>query len=142
MAEKTLLEFSAPTTENIHTRLLLEIENLEFELKPSLINMVQAIQFSGKVHDDASTHLQDFMEIGSTIAIERVNQDIILLSLFPFLLVGRAKQWFYANKEDINTWAKCSKAFLEKFFPIGRTNALRGKLPISNSRRHKTILEA
>jgi hypothetical protein len=67
------------------------------------------------------------MEIGSTIAIG-VNQDIILLRLFPFSLVGRAKQWFYANKEDINTWEKCSKAFLAKFFPIGKTNALRGKI--------------
>jgi len=43
------------------------------------------------------------MEIENTIAIERDNQDIILLRLFPFSLVGRMKQWFYANKEDINT---------------------------------------
>jgi hypothetical protein len=100
MSKKTLLEFSAPTVENIRTGLALEIEDLEFELKPSLINMVQAIQFSGKVHEDVNTHLQDFMEIGSTIAIEGVNQDIILLRIFPFSLVGRAKQWFYANKED------------------------------------------
>jgi len=42
--------------------------------------------------------------------------------------VERAKQWFYANKEDINTLAKCFKAFLAKFFPIGKTNALRGKI--------------
>jgi hypothetical protein len=103
MAEKTLLEFSTPTIEKIRTGPALETKDLEFELKPSLINMVQAIQFSGKVHEDANTHLQDFMEIGSTIVIEGVNQDIILLRLFPFSLVGRAKQWFYANKEDINT---------------------------------------
>jgi len=50
--------------------------------------------------------------------------------------VGRTKQWFYANKEDINTWAKCSKAFLAKFFPIGKTNALRGK--ITNFQQWKT----
>jgi len=128
MAEKTLLEFSALIVENIRTGPVLRTENLEFELKPSLINMVQAIQYSGKANEDASTHLHDFMEIGNTIAIERVNQDIILLCLFPFSLVGRAKQWFYANKEDINTWAKCSKAFLAKFFLIGKTNALRGKI--------------
>jgi hypothetical protein len=42
--------------------------------------------------------------------------------------VGRAKQWFYTNKDNINTWAKYSKAFLEKFFLIGKTNALRGKI--------------
>jgi len=83
MAKKTLLEFFAPTVQNICTGPVLRIENLEFELKPSLINMVQAIQYNGKANEDASTHLQDFMEIGNTIAIERVNQDIILPHLHP-----------------------------------------------------------
>jgi hypothetical protein len=57
MTEKTLQEFSAPRIENILTGPSLQTENLEFELKPSLINMVQATQFSGKVHEDASAHL-------------------------------------------------------------------------------------
>mgnify|MGYP006951337520 CR=1 FL=1 len=91
MSEKTLWEFSALTAENIRNGPILRTENIEFELKQSLINMVQAIQYSGKANEDASTHLQDFMEIGNTIAIERVNQDIILLLLFPFSLVGKAK---------------------------------------------------
>jgi hypothetical protein len=41
MAEKTLREFSAPSTENIRVGPTLT-NNHEFELKPSLINMVQA----------------------------------------------------------------------------------------------------
>jgi len=49
--------------------------------------------------------------------------------------LGKAKQWFYANKDDIDTWAKCSKTFLAKIFPIGKTNALREK--ISNFQQHK-----
>jgi hypothetical protein len=57
MVEKTLQEFSAPCIENILTGPSLQTKNLEFELKPSLINMVQATQFSGKVHEDASAHL-------------------------------------------------------------------------------------
>jgi hypothetical protein len=91
MAEKTLREFSTPSTENIRTRPTLKTNNLEFELKPSLINMVQATPFSGKAHEDASAHLQDFLEISSTIVIKDVTQDIILLRLFPFSLVGRVK---------------------------------------------------
>jgi hypothetical protein len=128
MADKTLLEFSTPSVRNIRTRPTLKTNNLEFELKPSLINMVQATTFSGKAQEDANAHLQDFLEIGSTIIIKNVDQDIILFRLFPFSLEGRAKQWFYANKDDINTWDKCSKAFLSRFFPIGKTNALRGKI--------------
>ena len=128
MVDKTLREFSAPSTENIRTGPTLRINNLEFDLKPSLINMVQATPFNGKAHEDASAHLQNFLEISSTITIKDIAQDIILLRLFPFSLVGRAKQWFYTNKDNINTWARCLKAFLKKFFPIGKTNALRGKI--------------
>jgi len=51
MAEKTLLEFTAPTLENIRTSPVLRTENFGFELKTSLINMVQAIQYSGKVNE-------------------------------------------------------------------------------------------
>ena len=107
---------------------MLKPKNLEFELKPILIIMVQASPFSVKAHEDASAHLQNFQEISSTIVIKDVAQDIILLCLFPLSVVGRAKQWFDTNKDHINTWAKCSKAFLEKFFPLDKTNALRGKI--------------
>ena len=44
MADKILREFSAPSTENIRTGPTLKTNNLEFELKPRLINMVQATQ--------------------------------------------------------------------------------------------------
>jgi hypothetical protein len=92
MAEKTLLEFSASSIGNIRTRPKLQMNNLEFELKPSLINMVQATTFRGKAQEDANAHLHDFLEIGSTIIIKNVDQDIILLCLFLFSLEGRAKQ--------------------------------------------------
>jgi hypothetical protein len=98
MADKSLREFSAPTTANIRTGPTAEIEQ-NFELKPALINMVQASQFCGKAHEDASAHLQYFLEICSTFTIKDVPRDAILLHLFPFSLLGRAKQWFYVNKE-------------------------------------------
>ena len=84
MAQKTLQEFSAPSLENIPTgpRFAVEEGAPEFELKSSLINLVQAIQFRGKAHEDASAHLQNFLEIGSTIQINGVDKDVILLRLF------------------------------------------------------------
>jgi hypothetical protein len=62
MANKSLHEFSTPTTANIRTGPATEIEQ-NFELKPALINMVQDNQFCGKAHEDASAHLQHFLEI-------------------------------------------------------------------------------
>jgi hypothetical protein len=128
MAEKTLLEFSAASIENIRNGPKFPMNNLKFELKPSLINMVQATIFSGNAQEDANAHLQDFLKIGSTIIIKNVDQDIKLLRLFLFSLEGRAKQWFYANKNNMDTWDDYSKAFLQRFFPIGKTNALRRKI--------------
>jgi len=55
-------------------------------------------------------------------------QNSIRLRLLPFSLAGKAKQWFYQNKEAVDTWEKCTVAFLAKFFPMSRTSALRGKI--------------
>jgi hypothetical protein len=57
MAKKTPHEFSAPSTANIRTGPTLNTNNLEFELKPSLNNMVQATPFNGKAHKNVSAHL-------------------------------------------------------------------------------------
>jgi len=68
MANKSIREFSAPTTDNIRMGPAVEIDR-NFELKPRLINMVQANQFCGKAHEDASAHLQHFLEICSTFTM-------------------------------------------------------------------------
>ena len=92
MADRTFCEFSAPTTANIRTRPNINIGDDGFEFKPALINMVQASQFCGKAHEDASVHLQHFLEICNTFTIKGVTRDAILLHLFPFSLLGKAKQ--------------------------------------------------
>ena len=99
-----------------------------FEIKTGLITMVHASPFCGKANEDANAHLQQFLELCSTFVIKEVSQDAIRLRLFPFSLLAREKQWFYANKIVVDTWDKCAKAFLAKFFPMGKTNALRGRI--------------
>jgi hypothetical protein len=92
MVNKSLREFSAPTTTNIRTGLEVNVGDNGFELKPAPITMVHANQFCGKAHKDASAHLQHFLEIYSTFTIKGVTRDDILLRLFPFLLLEKAKQ--------------------------------------------------
>ena len=58
------------------------------------------------------------------------------------LSLGKAKQWFYANRDAINTWSKCSEAFLKKFFPLGKTNALRGRISGFQQAASESIPEA
>jgi hypothetical protein len=50
--------------------------------------------------------------------------DAVRLRLFPFSLLGKTKQCFYANREAIDKWGKCLESFLKKIFPLGKTNAL------------------
>jgi hypothetical protein len=92
MADKTLYEFSAPSTAKIYTGSAINIGDNAFELKPALINMVQASQFCGQAHEDVIAHLQHFLEICGTFTIKQVTRDAILLRLFPFSLLGKAKQ--------------------------------------------------
>jgi hypothetical protein len=113
-----------------------------FKLKPALINMVQQSPFCGKDSEDANAHLQHFLEICSTFTIRGVTQDAVCLCLFPFSLLRKAKQWFYSNKEAVSTWEKCSNAFLAKFFPLGKTNALWNKISGFQQLTNETITEA
>jgi len=91
MAEKTLREFFAPSTENIRVGPTFDLGEYDYEIKPSQIKMVQLIIFNGKKDENAITHLQNFLEIGNTIHIPGISQDVVLLRLFPFSLEGRAK---------------------------------------------------
>jgi hypothetical protein len=67
---------------------------------------------------------------------------VVHLHLFPFSLLGKAKQWFYSNKEAVSTWEKCSNAFLAKFFLLSKTNALQNKIFGFQQLMDDTIAEA
>ena len=101
MANKTLHEFFASTTANIHTGPTINIGDNRFELKPALINMVQASQFCGKAHEDVTAHLQHFLEICSTFTIKGVTQDAILLCLFHSHSWGRRSNGSMPTKIEI-----------------------------------------
>ena len=58
------------------------------------------------------------------ITVKGATADVVRLRLFPFSLLGKAKQWFYKNQESMKTLKDCSNTFLAKFFPLGKTNAL------------------
>jgi hypothetical protein len=82
------------------------------------------------------------LEICSTFTIKGVARDAILLCLFPFSLLGKAKQWFYANKDKNTIWSICATAFLAKFFPVGKTNALCVKISTFKQQHDESIPES
>src|SRR6185437_2971324 len=84
----------------------------------------------------------NFLELCKTRTIRDVTPDAIRLRLFPFSLLGKSKKWFYQNKEAVSTWDKCSAAFLATFFPLGKTNALRGRISSFQQTGMESIPEA
>ena len=91
MVEKTLREFSVPSTANVATGPSINVGDVNFEFKSSLINMVQASPFCGKPNEDANAHLQNFLELCDTVVIRGVAADVVKLRLFPFSLLGKVK---------------------------------------------------
>jgi len=88
MAQKTLRDFSAPSANNVPVGPDVSTRGENFEIKTGLITMVQESPFCGKANEDASAHLQQFLEFCSTFVVKGVSQDAIRLRLFPFLLWG------------------------------------------------------
>ena len=77
MAQKTLRDYSAPSANQIPTGPEIKTGGENFEIKMGLIAMVQASPFCGKANEDASAHLQQFLELCSTFVVKGVFQDAI-----------------------------------------------------------------
>ena len=79
MAQKTLRDFSTLSANNVPIGPDVSTGGENFKIKMGLITMVQASPFSGKANKGASAHLQQFLELCSTIVIKGVSQDAIRL---------------------------------------------------------------
>jgi hypothetical protein len=55
--QKCIIDFLAPSSNNIRTGPETNVGDGNFELKPTLINMVQQSPFYGKASEDVNAHL-------------------------------------------------------------------------------------
>ena len=69
MAEKTLHDFSISSATNVATGPNVDVGDVNFELKSSLINMVEASPFCGNPNEDVNSHLKNFLELCKTVTI-------------------------------------------------------------------------
>ncbi|WVZ52606.1 hypothetical protein U9M48_003650 [Paspalum notatum var. saurae] len=77
-----------------------------------------------------------------TFTIKGVTSDAIRLCLFPFSLIGKVKQWFYLNRNNLTTWEACSNAFLAKYFPLGKASSLRNRISSLKQLTDESMVEA
>ena len=65
-----------------------------YELHPGLIAMVWALCFLGHDDENPYQHLHKFEEMCPCLSISGMTQETLRWKLFPFSLMGKAKQWY------------------------------------------------
>nr|GEZ16105.1 hypothetical protein [Tanacetum cinerariifolium] len=112
-----------------------------FELKQTLINLVQSNQFTGR--QDPHNHLQFFNKVTSTFRHPEVPNTTIKLLLFPFSLEGEARIWLDKKpSRSILTWDDLVSKFINQFFPPSKTTYLRNEITNFLRKPNETFNEA
>jgi hypothetical protein len=101
-----------------------DITAAHFEIKSGFIQMLPL--FYGLNTEDPYKHLDEFIEICSTIRLQNFIEDALRMCLFPFSLKEKAKYWLNSlETNSITSWAQMQHEFLKKYFTIGKTNQIR-----------------
>jgi len=91
--------------------------------------MVRAQTFSGLETEDPDLHLQVFEELCSCLIIPGMSQETLRWKLFPFSLVGKAKQWYTHNmRGTIHDWEELRDDFCLSFSSASHTTSLRSEI--------------
>ena len=105
------------------------IEANNFELKPTLITMVQQHQFIGHPSENPNEHMGRFMRMANTVKLNGVRPKVIKLQLFPFSLRDVAATWFDSLPVgSVYTWEELVVAYMSLFFPPALTAERRGEI--------------
>nr|GEV32219.1 reverse transcriptase domain-containing protein [Tanacetum cinerariifolium] len=118
-----------------------QINTNNFELKQTLINLVQSNQFTGR--QDPHNHLRFFNKVTSIFRHPKVPNTTINLLLFPFSLEGEARIWL--DKEPLRsilTWEDLVSKFINQFFPPSKTTYLRNEITNFLQKPNETFNEA
>nr|GEU57056.1 reverse transcriptase domain-containing protein [Tanacetum cinerariifolium] len=111
-----------------------------FELKQTLINLVQSNQFAGR--QDPHNHLCFFNKVTSTFRHHEVPNTTIKLLLFPFSLEGEARICLYKETpRSILTWEDLVSKFINQFFPPSKTTYLRNEITNFLQKSNETFNE-
>lgn len=141
---RPLKDFAVPSEEEPHTSIVRPaIAANNFELKPSLVQIIQQNQFSGNPTEDPNLHLATFVRFAETLKGNGVDPEAIRLRLFPFSLRDRASAWLNSlPSNSITTWNELKRAFLARYFPPSKTAQLRNLITCFRQKDGESLFEA
>ncbi|CAM8957561.1 unnamed protein product [Rhodiola kirilowii] len=140
--EKPLKDYSTPSLTGFRSPIAPSgVDAPQFELKTALINMVGNNAFSGIGNPNA--HLTSFLELCETFKINNVPKEAIYLRLFPFSLMGKAKDWLWSHDANtFTTWNELAQAFLLQYFPPAKTQRLKNLINSFEQGEDESFYEA
>ena len=116
------------------------IEANNFELKPTLIIMVQQHRFTGHPSEDPNEHMGRFMRMDNTVKLNGVRPEVIKLQLLPFSLRDVAATWFESLPVgSVNNWEELVEAYMSKFFPPTLTSERRGEIIVFKQGENESL---
>ena len=119
------------------------VKSSNFELKPTLITLVQQHQFTGHPIEDPNEHLGRFLMMANTVKLNGVRPKVIKLQLFPFSLRDIAATWFDSLPYGlVNTWEELVEAYLGRFFPLSLTSERMKKNSVFNQGEDESLYTA
>nr|GFA23212.1 reverse transcriptase domain-containing protein [Tanacetum cinerariifolium] len=141
---RTMAELLQAPTEGYKDAIVIsEIAANNFELKHSLINLVQNKQFFRHDKEDPHAHIRSFNNITSMMRVPNVPSSSIKLMLFPFSLEGAAQIWLEKEPpQSILTWDDLVSKFINQFFPPSKTINLRNEIMRFQQRFDESFYEA
>jgi hypothetical protein len=96
-----------------------------YEIRPSIIAMVRSQSFSWCKDENPYTHLREFEQNCSIISILGMHHETVKWKLFPFSLMGAAKEWYSLTIGRVEgDWNILKEKFCLRFFPLCRVIAL------------------
>ncbi|XP_058733157.1 uncharacterized protein LOC131604752 [Vicia villosa] len=112
--QRPLKEFSQPSNLEPSSSIVNPaITTNNFELKPSLLQLVQQNQFAGFATENPNQHLKVFIQLVDTLKANGATSEEICLRLFPFSLRGKAHDWLDSlPSNSITTWEDLRRVFL------------------------------
>ena len=137
---KTLGDFAMPDISSSFEGIVAPaIANNNFEIKPSIIQMVQNNQFGGLQGEDPYAHILTFLNVCATFKINGVTDDTIRLRLFPFSVRDKAQLWLASlPNESITIWDQLK----QEYFPPHKTAKFRNEINTFNQNGSETIYSA
>ena len=87
-----------------------------FELKTGVVQLLP--KFSGLATEDPIQHLDEFLEVCSSMKPSDITDEQMRLRAFAFSLKDLARDWYHSLAPgSVNTWVNLKKEFLQKFSP-------------------------